>query len=75
MDFLEDENVQHIDWPAMLPDLNPIENIWSDISRGLKNMDNPPTNVAEMTQAIVDIWRDISDQNLHMFFMLLGMIH
>jgi len=21
MDFLEDENVQHIDWPAMSPDL------------------------------------------------------
>ena len=64
MDFLENENVQHMDWPAMSPDLNPIENLWSEISRGLNNMDNPPTNVAELTQAVVDIWRDIPDQKL-----------
>ncbi|KAK2151453.1 hypothetical protein LSH36_362g01000 [Paralvinella palmiformis] len=62
MDFLEDKNVQHIDWPAMLRKLNPIENIWSEISHGLNNMPNPPTNVAELTQAVVDIWRDIPDQ-------------
>ncbi|KAK2164299.1 hypothetical protein LSH36_66g05030 [Paralvinella palmiformis] len=48
MDQYEDGNVQHMDCPAMLPDLNPIENIWSEISRGLNNMDDPPTNVAEV---------------------------
>jgi hypothetical protein len=26
MDFLENENVQHMDWLAMSPDFNPIEN-------------------------------------------------
>jgi hypothetical protein len=49
MDFLEDDNVQHVDWPAMSPDLNPIKNLWSTISRGFNNMDNPPTNVTELT--------------------------
>ena len=48
MDFLEDENVQHMDWPAMSPDLTPIEDLWSEISRELNNIDNPPTNVAEL---------------------------
>jgi len=43
----------------MLPDLNPIDNFWSEISRGLNNMD-----VAELTQAVVDIWRAILDQKL-----------
>jgi len=79
MDFLEDENVQHMDWLAMSPDLNSIENIWLEISRGLNNMDNPPTNVAELTQAVVDIWRDIPDQkatrSIEFFFILLSMIH
>jgi len=50
-----------MDWPVMSPDLNPIENLWKEISRGLNKMDNPPTNVAELTQTIVDIWRDTAD--------------
>ena len=53
-----------MDWPDMLPDWNPIENLWYEIPRELNNMDNPPTNVAGLTQAVVDIWRDIPDQKL-----------
>ena len=49
----------------MSPDLNPVENPWSEVSRGLKNKDSPPpANVAELTQAVVEIWRDIPDEQL-----------
>ena len=41
MYFFGDGNMQHMDWPAISPDLSPIENIWSEISHGLNNMDNP----------------------------------
>jgi len=64
MDFLEDENVQHMDWPAMSLDLNPIENLLLEISRVVNNMDKPPTQVAELTQTAVDICRNIPDQKL-----------
>jgi len=57
----QDKNVQDMDWPAMSPDLNPIENLWLKISHGLNKMDNPPTSVSELAQAVVDIWRDIPD--------------
>ena len=60
MDFLEDENVQHMDWPAMSPDLNPTENLWIE----QHGQPPPPTNVAELSQAVVDMWRDIPDQKL-----------
>jgi len=53
MDFREDENVQYMDWPATSPDLKPI--------------DNPTTNMAELTQAVMDIWRDIPDHKLSIF--------
>ena len=67
MVFLEDENVQHADWPAMSPDWNLIENLWSEISRGLNNIDNPPTDVAELTQE--------ATPSIEFIFILLGMIH
>jgi hypothetical protein len=38
-----------------------IENFRSEISGGLNNIDNLPINVVQLTQAVVDIWRDIPD--------------
>jgi len=61
---LEDENVHHMDWPDISPEFSLIENLLSEIPRGLNNIDNTLTNVAELTQAVVDIWRDIPDQKL-----------
>lgn len=63
-EFLENEDVEHMDWPAMSPDMNPIENLWSDLSRALNQVDNQPTNVAQLTQAVIDCWRNIPDQKL-----------
>jgi len=71
MDFLEDENVQHMDWPDMSPDLNLIEKLCSEIPHGLNNIGNPHKYLAELTQAVVDIWRDIPDQKLS--FLVLSM--
>ena len=64
LEFIKNEDIEHMDWPAMSPDMNPIEHLWSEISRELNKLDNPPTNVAELTQAVVDCWRAIPDQKL-----------
>jgi transposase len=34
--FMKDNNISVIDWPAYSPDINPIENLWSIIKRKLK---------------------------------------
>lgn len=49
-------------WPVMSPDVNPMENIWADVSRGLNNLDEAPTNMAELTRAVLTCWRDIPEQ-------------
>jgi len=33
--FLEERNIQVLEWPALSPDLNPIENIWGYIKQKL----------------------------------------
>lgn len=63
-DFLEQEGVEHMGWPALSPDMNPIENLWADLSRALTNLDDTPTNVADLTQAVINCWRDIPVQTL-----------
>lgn len=54
--WFEDHNIPLLDWPPTSPDVNPIENIWKDIDHGLTKY--RITNVAELRQAITDIWNN-----------------
>ena len=33
MKYLKDEHIETFDWPARSPDLNPIENIWTEMQK------------------------------------------
>jgi transposase len=37
MGFLREKRIAVMDWPGNLPDLNPIENLWLIIKKGLKD--------------------------------------
>lgn len=55
--FLVEESVDLLPWPAQSPDLNPIENLWNDVEAGvrLKN----PKNLLELWEAIQSSWNSI----------------
>ncbi|KAI3357960.1 hypothetical protein L3Q82_002952 [Scortum barcoo] len=51
--FLQDEGIDAMDWPARSPDLNPIEHIWDIMSRSIHQRHVAPQTVQELADALV----------------------
>lgn len=62
--FFEEEEVEHLPWPACSPDMNPIENLWAEVTRRINKLDHQPSNVAEYRQAVMDAWAGIPVRTL-----------
>ncbi|KAJ7344226.1 hypothetical protein JRQ81_000176 [Phrynocephalus forsythii] len=61
--WLNDHGITVLDWPANLPDLNPIENLWGISKRKMRDM--RLSNAAELTAAIEASWSSITPQQCH----------
>ncbi|KAI4872445.1 hypothetical protein NFI96_033688, partial [Prochilodus magdalenae] len=51
--FLQDEGIEAMDWPARSPDLNPTEHIWDIMSRSIHQCHVAPQTVQELADALV----------------------
>ena len=47
------QNVDVLPWPAVSPDLLPIERVWAEMERRLRHLQNQPVRLAEMGQALI----------------------
>ena len=64
LDFLQQGNFTKMEQPPRSPDCNPIEHIWDELGRAISSMDNPPQNLDELRQALLDKWAQIPVQRL-----------
>ena len=64
LDFLQQGNVTKMEQPPRSPDSNPIEHLWDELGRAISSMDNPPQNLDELRQALLDKWAQIPVQRL-----------
>ena len=64
LDFLQQGNVTKMEQPPRSPDCNPIEHLWDELGRAISSMDNPPQNLDELCQALLDKWAQIPVQCL-----------
>uniref|UniRef100_A0AAR2M1S6 Tc1-like transposase DDE domain-containing protein n=1 Tax=Pygocentrus nattereri TaxID=42514 RepID=A0AAR2M1S6_PYGNA len=62
--FLQDEGIEAMDWPARSPDLNPIEHIWDIMSRSIHQRHVAPQTVQELADAIVQVWEEIPQETI-----------
>ena len=64
LNFLQQDNVIKMEQPPRSPDCNPIEHLWDELGRAISSMDNPPQNLDELRQALLDKWAQIPVQRL-----------
>ena len=58
--FLQEEEVDVLDWPAQSPDLNPIENLWKVL--GERTMKSNPKNINDLWITLQAEWSKITPE-------------
>jgi transposase/DNA-binding CsgD family transcriptional regulator len=58
-DFFADQEVEVLDWPSKSPDLNPIENLWSIMSRRVYSNGRQFERVPDLKAALFEAWHSI----------------
>ena len=55
-DFLQQHGVTRMDWPSRSPDLNPIENLWDQLGRAVRDRVTNRTTLVQLRQIVADEW-------------------
>ena len=62
--YLQSEAVASIPWPAMSPDLNPIEHIWDILGHRIHAREPPVQNIRQLEAALHREWQHLSQQDI-----------
>ena len=55
--YLKHETIVHLDWPAGLLYINPIEHAWDILQRGISAKPVPTRTLQELKDALIAEWR------------------
>ena len=61
---LQEENIQEIEWPAVSPDLNPIEPVFDRLDRSVRGRPVSPQTPQDVEQALIEEWNLIPQRDL-----------
>ncbi|GFX25364.1 transposable element Tcb2 transposase [Trichonephila clavipes] len=58
-DFLFEEGIVRMEWPACFPDMNPIEHVWDALGGRVAGRQPPPQTLQELERALLEEWHRI----------------
>jgi transposase len=58
-DFLNQNCIRALPWPALSPDLTPIEHLWDKLGRRVRHSQNPPETLQKLRDTLVHEWNKI----------------
>ncbi|GFY17999.1 transposable element Tcb2 transposase [Trichonephila clavipes] len=70
--LLESEDIEHMDWLARSPDLNPIQYVWDFLGRRLAARTLPPVTIRELRLALQDEWAAMPQQLIDTLILSMG---
>ena len=56
LDHLEQSHIDMLPWPAISPDLSPIDHVWDELERRLRRRRNAPVTHQQLAQALQEEW-------------------
>jgi Transposase and inactivated derivatives len=62
---LRELDIQEMEWPAVSPDLNPIEHVWDRLNRSVHGRPVPPQTLQDLEQTLVEEWNLIPQRDFH----------
>jgi hypothetical protein len=62
--YLQSKAVTSIPWPAMSPDLNPMEHIWDVLGHRMHARESPVQNICQLEAALHREWQQLSQQDI-----------
>lgn len=55
---LQQNNVNVLPWPALSPDMSPIEHVWSELKTRIERRRNPPQTLRDLRAAAIQEWQN-----------------
>ena len=62
--FLVEEDINAVNWSSHSLDLNPIKQLWDIMYRRIRQRAAAPQTVQELTNALTQVWRKISQDTI-----------